>query len=102
MGEAAKPFSTIETGKRFEKSYRHFPASVRTQIDKSVDLLKSNPAHPGLEAHPIQPVRYFWEAYVNKSIRLIYIPEGSRLALVDVVGHDDIDRYGRAPKSRSE
>ncbi len=99
MARAASPFSTYQRTKKFDKSYRDFPASVQTQIDKSVGLLFSNPAHPGLEAHPIQPDRHFWEAYVNKSIRLIYVPEGSHLVLVDVVAHDDIGRYSRAPRS---
>jgi mRNA-degrading endonuclease YafQ of YafQ-DinJ toxin-antitoxin module len=102
MGEAAKPFSTTETGPRFEKSYRHFPASVRKQIDKSISHLTSNPAHPGLESHPIKPDRYYWEAYVNKGVRLIYRPQGSHLVLVDVVTHDDIKRYGCAPKASGE
>ncbi len=99
MSGAAKPFSTIEVRKKFGKSYRSFPASIRTQIDKSISLLMSNPAHPGLESHPIQPDRYYWEAYVNRGVRLIYRAEGSHLKIVDVVTHDDIGRYSRAPRS---
>jgi hypothetical protein len=30
--------------------------------------------------------------------RIIYIPEGSHLVLVDVVSHDDIGRYGKRPR----
>ncbi len=62
-------------------------------------LLFENPAHPSLKAHQIKPDKHYWEAYVNRGDRIIYIPEGSHLVLVDIVAHDDISRYGKRPRS---
>lgn len=60
-------------------------------------LLFENPAHPSLKAHSIKPGKFYHEAYANAGDRIIYIPEGSHLVLVDVVPHDDLDRYRDAP-----
>ena len=70
----------------------------REQVAARAKLLFDNPAHPSLKAHSIKPGKYYHEAYVNAGDRIIYIPEGSHLVLVDVVPHDDIDRYRDAPK----
>lgn len=93
---AAEPFRTAERSKEFDRSYARLQKATRKQVEKTISLLFTNPAHPGLEAHPIRPDKYYWEAYVNRGDRLIYVPEGSHLFLVDVIPHDDIDRYGRA------
>ena len=62
-------------------------------------LLIQDRAHPSLNAHHIEPDKYYWEAYVNRGDRLIYIPEGTVLILVDVVHHDDIKRYSKRPRN---
>lgn len=94
---AAKPFSAVRVLDEFQAAYSKLDLQRQKQADKAVVFLRANPAHPGLEAHPIKPDKYFWEAYVNRSDRIIYRPEGSLLILVDIVKHDDIGRYGRAP-----
>ncbi len=44
---------------------------------------------------PIQPDRYYDEARINDGDRLVHRIESDTLWVVDVVPHDDIDRYGR-------
>jgi mRNA-degrading endonuclease YafQ of YafQ-DinJ toxin-antitoxin module len=90
-------FSSFERTKRFEKAYRALTKAQREQVEKAIVLLVQNPAHPGLATHPVQPGKYFWEAYINRHDRMIYVPEGSHLVLVDIVKHDDIDKYAKAP-----
>ncbi|HEX2205820.1 MAG TPA: hypothetical protein VHG91_21075 [Longimicrobium sp.] len=96
----AKPFATFESTKRFNKAFRALDPQRKKQADKAVRLLFQNPAHPGLETHQIRPDKYYWEAYMNRDERIIYIPEGPHLVLVDIVPHDDIDRYAKAPTAR--
>lgn len=55
------------------------------------------PGSSQFERPSIKPDKYYWEAYVNRGDRIIYIPEGSHLVLVDVVAHNDIKRYSNRP-----
>ena len=97
MAPPAAPFSTFETTRRFDASYSALNDQCKKQADKAIELLFNNPAHPGLAAHPIKPDKYYREAYLNRGDRIIYRAEGSHLVLVDIVKHDDIGRYGKAP-----
>ncbi len=53
---------------------------------------------PGLRVKPILPDKYFNEARINSGDRIVFRNEGEEIHFVDVVKHDDIDRYGRKPK----
>jgi mRNA-degrading endonuclease YafQ of YafQ-DinJ toxin-antitoxin module len=88
----------MEVLPRFEKSVAKLQKEQRDQVKVRTKLLFDNPAHPSLKAHSIKPDKYYHEAYVNTGDRIIYIPEGSHLVLVDVVPHDDIGRYGKRPR----
>lgn len=90
-------YLTQEFSKRFRKTYQKLPDVLQKQVDRTIARLIENPAHPGLNVHPVKDALYYWEAYVNRGDRLIYRPEGTHLIVVDVVHHDDIDRYSRAP-----
>lgn len=92
--ENAPAFTRIEFTRRFDKTYAKLQVSVQKQVRKAITHLFENPAHPGLETHPIRPGKVYWEAYVNRSDRLIYRPEGETLYILDVVAHDDIGKYG--------
>jgi hypothetical protein len=72
----------------------------RDQLGTRVALLIQDRAHPSLKAHSVKPDKYYWEAYLNKGDRIIYIPDGSTLILVDVVPHDDISRYSKRPRNK--
>jgi mRNA-degrading endonuclease RelE of RelBE toxin-antitoxin system len=91
-------YVTQEFAKRFEKTYRKLPDALQRQVDKTITRLIEDPAHPGLNVHPIKDALFYWEAYVNRGDRLIYRPEGTHLIVVDVVRHDDIGRYSKAPR----
>lgn len=81
----------------FQDAFQSLDANRQNQATKAVTLLFANPAHPGLRSHPVKPDKYYWEAYMNRSDRIVYIPNHPVLVLVDIVKHDNIGRYGKAP-----
>lgn len=88
-------FLAAEFSKRFEKSYARLTMAQQNGVDKAVvALLKRNPT-PGMRIKPIQPDKFYDEALINDEDRLVHRIEGDTLWVVDVVAHDDIDRYGR-------
>ena len=44
---------------------------------------------------PIQPEKHYLEARLNSGDRIVFRIEGETVFFVDVVKHDDIERYGR-------
>ncbi|HEX8363147.1 MAG TPA: hypothetical protein VF613_23700 [Longimicrobium sp.] len=98
MPQPAQGFLTLEVTEQYRRARAGLQAGVRNQAIARERLLFENPAHPSLKAHQIKPDKHYWEAYVNRGDRIIYIPEGSHLVLVDIVAHDDISRYGKRPR----
>lgn len=98
MRQPAQGFLTLEVTEQYERALADLQEATRRQVAARTTLLFDNPAHPSLNAHRIKPDKYYWEAYVNRGDRIIYIPEGSHLVLVDVVPHDRIGRYGKRPR----
>lgn len=98
MREPAPSFASSERTRRFDKAVAGLQPAQRKQLQKQLAQLLHDPSHPSPEAHQIKPDKYYWEAYLNKGDRIIYIPQGSHLVLVDVVTHDDISRYGKRPR----
>ncbi|MCA1790234.1 MAG: hypothetical protein LC667_10360 [Thioalkalivibrio sp.] len=90
-----KKFLAAEFSKRFEKSYASLTVAQQNGVDKAViALLKRRPT-PGMRVKPIQPDKFYDEARINDGDRLVHRIESDTLWVVDVVSHDDIDRYGR-------
>lgn len=89
------PFDELVLTPRFGKSYRMLEARTRKQCRKALRLLRENPDHPGLNLKPILPSKLYWEARINRSDRLVIRPEGDTAYIIDVVEHDDIERWGR-------
>jgi hypothetical protein len=88
-------FLKAEFSKRFEKSYAGLTVAQKNGVDKAViALLKEKPT-PGMRVKPIQPDKYYDEARINDGDRLVHRIDSGTLWVVDVVVHDDIDRYRR-------
>jgi hypothetical protein len=100
VGEPAPAFVSTERTKRFEKAVANLQGDQSKALKKQLAHLYQNPKHPSLKVHQIDPDKYYWEAYLNRGDRIIYIPEGTHLVLVDIVNHDDISRYGRRPRNK--
>lgn len=64
-----------------------------------MSLIKQE-SSPGLRIKPIQPEKYYFEARINSGDRIVFRIEAGTIFFIDIVKHDDIDRYGRRPRSR--
>lgn len=88
-------FLAAEFSRRFEKSYAGLTVAQQKGVDKAVIALLKRKPTPGMRVKPIQPDKFYDEARINDGDRLVHRIEGDTLWVVDVVPHDDIDRYGR-------
>ena len=85
---------------RFKASYANLSPDRQRQCDTAVmQIIKRQPTS-GLRIKPIQPDKHFREARINDGDRLIYLEEGETVTFIDVVPHDEISRYGRAPRRK--
>jgi hypothetical protein len=91
-----KPFLGAEWSKRWDRSYQGLGHEQQKGVDKVViALLKQQPT-PGMRIKPVEPEKYYNEARANDADRVIHRIEGGKVWFVDIVGHDDIGRYGKA------
>jgi len=74
----------------FRKGYSRLNQHEKKQTQKTIRFLLGNPAHPSLQVHRIKGTKY-WEAYVNKDIRMVYAQEED-LCILHTIGHHDILR----------
>jgi mRNA-degrading endonuclease YafQ of YafQ-DinJ toxin-antitoxin module len=64
----------------------------KRQLQKKLDILADNPAHPSLRTKLIQGTDNLHECSVNMDIRIIWHDEGETLIVLADVGHHDILR----------
>lgn len=88
------PFEELNLTRQFQKSYRDLETRLQKQCDRALRYLLEAPDHPGLNVKPILPSKVYWEARINRSDRLVFRPEGATAHIIDVVEHDDIERWG--------
>lgn len=85
---------------RFRRKYILLSPARRASCSRAIDLLAGREASPGLRVKPILPDKYFYEARISGGDRLIFHIAAGAIYFVDIVPHDDIDRYSRRPKER--
>ncbi len=94
-------FLRAEWTDRFKASYARLTAERQRQCDAAVmQVIKRQPT-PGLRIKPLQPDKHYREARVNDGDPLIFLEEGETVTFIDVVPHDQISRYGRAPRRKA-
>jgi hypothetical protein len=84
----------------FKASYADLSPDRQRQCDSAVMRVIKRQPTPGLRIKPIQPDKHYREARINEGDRLIFLEEGDTVTFVDVVPHDQISRYGRAPRRK--
>jgi Txe/YoeB family toxin of Txe-Axe toxin-antitoxin module len=90
-----KKFLGAEFSDRFKESYAALSHDRQKGTDKVVLALMKQEPTPGMRVKPIQPEKYYNEARINAGDRLVFRVEDGKVWFVDVVEHDDINRYGR-------
>ena len=87
----SSPYKIKFTG-RFVRSYKELEKATRTQVDKALQLLITNPKHPSLRVKRIKGTKNIWEARVDMSIRITLRFEGNVIQLRNVGTHDEVFR----------
>lgn len=91
-------FLRADFSEQFKEAYAGLQVAQQNGVDKAVmALLKQQPT-PGMRVKPIEPDKYYDEARINDGDRLIHRTANGTVYFVDVVTHDEIGKYGRAPK----
>jgi len=98
----AQRFLDAEFSEQFKVAYAALQADQQKGVDKTVMMLLKQQTTSGTRVKPIEPDKYYYEARVNDGDRLIHRQEGERMLFVDVVAHDDIDKYSSAPKKNKK
>jgi len=94
-------FLNAEFTERWKESYQSLQSPEQNGTDKAViALLKQKPT-PGMRVKPIEPDKYYYEARISDGGRLIHRTHEGTIYFIDIVSHDDIEKYSRFPSSRS-
>jgi hypothetical protein len=91
----AATFLTALWSERWKTSYGELPPDRQASCDRAVIAIIKRESPPGLRIKPIQPEKYYLEARISGGDRIVCRIEGGAVHFVDVVKHDDIERYGR-------
>jgi hypothetical protein len=90
-----KTFLNARWSNRFRQSYARLSHDRQRGVDRVALGLIKQEVTPGMRIKPIQPEKYYQEARINEGDCLIFRIESETVWCVDVVEHDDIDRYGK-------
>lgn len=72
----------------FEQDFWKLSKAEQKQSRKTLCFLSENFKHPSLQIHRIKGTP-FWEAYVNKDIRIVF-EQNSDTFILQAIGHHDI------------
>ena len=93
-------FLSAAWSERWKESYAALAAERQASCDRVAIALIKRKSPPGLRIKPIQPEKYYFEARISSGDRIIFRVEAETIYFVDVVKHDDIERYGRRPRKK--
>lgn len=91
-------FLNAEFSDQWKKSYVKLQNEQKKGVDKVVMAIIKSETTPGMRLKPIEPSKYYDEARANAGDRVVHQIANGTAYFVDIVPHDDINRYGRAPK----
>jgi len=82
----------LELSNRFVRSYKKLDRAIRLQIDKTLQIMVTNPNHPSLRLKRIQGTKNVWEASVNMSIRITLTFSEDTIQIRNVGTHEQVFR----------
>ncbi len=80
------------------ESYGRLSGDRQGSCDRVVMALIKGTHAPGLDVKPILPDKHYLEGRISSGDRVVFRVEGSTIYFMDVVKHDDIERYSRRPR----
>lgn len=92
------PFLNAEFSEQWKESYQPLQHARQQGVDKAVMALLKRQLTPGLRVKSIEPDKYYNEARVNDGDRVIHRTHEGTVYFVDIVRHDDLGTYARAPR----
>jgi mRNA-degrading endonuclease RelE of RelBE toxin-antitoxin system len=95
-----QPFLNAVWLETWKASYARLSADRQKACDEAAIGLIKQTESAGLRVKPIQPEKYYFEARINSGDRIVFRIEVGTIFFIDVVKHDDIERYGRRPRAR--
>ena len=84
----------IAYGNHFEQRLRALAPGRRTACLRVIEALARRQTTPGMRVKPILPGKHYNEARISSGDRLVFRITQGVVYLIDIVTHDDIDRYG--------
>ena len=88
-------FLCAHWSRRWGKTYGDLSIDRQKGTDKVAMALIKQETTPGMRVKPIEPEKDYNEARINDGDRIVFRIEGGCVWFVDIVDHDDIDRYGK-------
>ncbi len=79
----------------FKERYVKLQANEQKSVDRVAMAIIKGEVTPGMRIKPIEPEKYYHEARLNDADRVIHRIEAGVVYFVDVVPHDEINKYGR-------
>ncbi|MGH6925670.1 MAG: type II toxin-antitoxin system RelE family toxin [Propylenella sp.] len=73
----------------FWRAYRRLPEPVRRLADRSFDIMKTNPRHPGLN---LKRIGRIWSARVGLGYRALGADAGGDIVWFWIGSHADYDK----------
>ena len=80
---------------QFRESYAKLQANEQKSADRVTFAIMKGEVTPGMRIKPIEPERYYDEARINDGDRIVHRIDAGTVFFVDVVPHDQINKYGR-------
>ena len=80
---------------QFKESYAKLQANEQKSVDRVALAIMKGEVTPGMRIKPIEPEKYYNEARLNDGDRLVHRVQDGTVYFVDVVSHDQINKYGK-------
>ncbi len=91
-------FLNAEFSDQWKESYVKLQNDQKKGVDKVVMAIIKRETTPGMRVKPIEPSKYYDEARANDGDRVVHHVLKGTAYFDDIVPHDAINKYGRAPK----
>ena len=90
-----QPYLNAAWTEQFKESYAKLQANEQKSVDRVALAIMKGEVTPGMRIKAIEPEKYYNEARLNDGDRLVHRVQDGTVYFVDVVSHDQINKYGR-------